>query len=181
MHLADLLTLLRLVLVPIFLWRFLVGDYHTSFILFIIAGGTDLIDGTVARLLKTQTRFGALLDPIADKALMVTTLACLLYLQIIPWWFFVLLAGRDIAILSGLAYIQRQKMNVELKPLISSKIATLTNILLVIFGFLKFFDPTSIFVERSFGGILILATLLVLLSAIQYAWIGVGILRRSRD
>ena len=184
MNIADSLTLLRLALVPFFLWRFLVGDYELAFILFVIAGLTDLVDGTIARVLKQQTRFGALLDPIADKALMVTTFACLLYLRIVPWWFFALLAIRDVAILSGLAYLQCKKIKVELKPVYASKLATLTNIFLVIFGFLQFFYPAHIFLMRSFlfwfEATLALATTLVLLSAIQYFWIGVKILRRRK-
>lgn len=176
MSFADVLTLSRLILVPFIIVCFVQGNYWCAFVLFAIAGFTDLVDGTIARLLKRQTRVGAVLDPIADKALMVTTFACLLVLKIIPLWFFLLLAARDVCILSGLAYFKCRKVEIELKPLWTSKLATLANIGTVVLGFLDFFGyPVHFF----FLALLALSTILVLSSAIQYGLIALKVIRQK--
>jgi len=141
--LADLLTLGRLILVPFILFYFQRGSYSVAFILFLIAGATDLIDGTIARVLKRQTRFGAVLDPIADKVLMGSIFACLWFSQVIPLWFFLLVVGRDVMIMSGLAYLRWKRIVVALNPLWTSKYATLMQLGTAIFGILAFLYPGS--------------------------------------
>lgn len=182
MTFADLLTISRLLLVPFFLISFLMGEFMVAFILFTIAGVTDLIDGSIARWLKKQTELGAFLDPIADKALMMTTVTCLLLAEIVPLWFFVIAVARDLSILTGLAYLRRKKIPFELKPLITSKIGTLSNIILIIFGFLSFLKPTFLFFGKSFTFWFLLflgvSTTLILVSGCQYAILGFNILRK---
>ncbi|MBI5300200.1 MAG: CDP-alcohol phosphatidyltransferase family protein [Deltaproteobacteria bacterium] len=176
MSLADWLTLLRLILVPFILICFLQGNYRCAFVLFVIAGVTDLIDGSVARWLKRQTKVGAILDPVADKALMVTTVACLLILKVVPLWFFLLLALRDVSILAGLAYFQIRKIEIELKPLWSSKLATLVNLVTVILGFTLILGyPLHFWFRIS----LTISTLLIVLSFIQYGLMGLKIIRKK--
>lgn len=182
MTFADLLTISRLLLVPFFLIAFLMGEFMVAFILFAIAGVTDLIDGSIARWLKKQTELGAFLDPIADKALMMTTVTCLLLAQIIPLWFFVIAVARDLSILTGLAYLRRKKIPFELKPLLASKIGTLSNIILIIFGFLSFLKPTLLFFSKPFTFWFLLflgvSTTLILVSGCQYAILGFNILKK---
>ncbi len=181
MTLADVLTILRLLIVPFFLWTFLTGRFMTAFILFTIAGVTDLIDGSIARWTKQETELGAFLDPIADKALMVSTVSCLLLAGIIPVWFFLLVVVRDISILSGLAYLRLKKIVFELKPVWASKIGTLSNILFVVFAFLKFLKPTALFLTRPFSFwfeiFLWTSAVLVVVSGCQYVYIGLRIAR----
>lgn len=176
MSFADYLTLLRLVLVPFFLFFFLRSDYKVAFVLFAVAGFTDLVDGSIARILKRQTRIGALLDPIADKALMVTTVTCLLVLNIVPLWFFLLIVVRDVMILGGLGYLKIKKIEVVLKPVWSSKLATLSNIAMVIFGFLAYLYSNAF--GHWFVFFLWTSTVLVFVSGWQYLVIGCNILRQ---
>ncbi|MDP2600880.1 MAG: CDP-alcohol phosphatidyltransferase family protein [Deltaproteobacteria bacterium] len=183
MSLADFLTILRLVLVPFFLFCFLKGNYFCAFVLFSIAGFTDLVDGTIARLLKTQTRVGAMLDPIADKALMLTTVTCLLILKIIPLWFFLMTVTRDMLILGGLGWLKFKKIRVSLKPVWSSKFGTLSNIIMVIFGFLAFLRPDAFFLGEGFQfwfhAFLWSSAALIVVSGFEYAAAGLRILRRN--
>lgn len=183
MTFADVLTILRLILVPGFLWAFLTGQFMTAFWFFVAAGVTDLVDGSIARWTKQETELGAFLDPIADKALMVSTVTCLLLVQIIPVWFFALVVFRDLSILSGLAYFRFKKVDFELKPLWTSKYGTLSNIVLVVFAFLKFLYPAVLFLGQPFsfwfGVFLVLSTVLVVVSGCQYAYIGTRILRHG--
>jgi len=183
MSLADFLTISRLVLVPFFLFCFLKGNYFCAFVLFSIAGFTDLVDGTIARLLKTQTRMGAMLDPIADKALMLTTVTCLLILKIIPLWFFLLAVSRDICILAGLGWLKFKKIKVALKPVWSSKFGTLSNIIMIVFGFLAFLKPHAAFLGQDFQfwfkGFLWSSAALIVVSGFEYAIAGMRILKRD--
>lgn len=183
MTIADYLTVLRLVLVPFFLVTFLKGEFMTAFFLFAVAGGTDLIDGTVARLLKKPSELGAYLDPIADKALMVTTVTCLLLAQIIPLWFFLLVVARDSAILTGLAWCRFKRIKIEMQPVMSSKIGTLSNIILVVCGFLTFLKPTLRFLTYPFSFwftvFLWTSTGLVIISTIQYTYKGCRVLTKK--
>ncbi|OGQ05477.1 MAG: hypothetical protein A2W61_00350 [Deltaproteobacteria bacterium RIFCSPLOWO2_01_44_7] len=176
MTLADYLTILRLVLVPFFLLSFIQGNTMQAFVLFAIAGGTDLVDGTIARLLKRQTKIGAFLDPIADKALMAAAFTCLFILKVFPIWYFLLVVGRDALILLGLGLFKFKKIDVQLVPVLSSKLATLFNIITVVFGFLSYLYPNAFFLKQPlsvwFQVSMTIAAFLVIMSSVQYSWAG---------
>jgi CDP-diacylglycerol--glycerol-3-phosphate 3-phosphatidyltransferase len=113
-NLANILTLLRLVLVPIFLLALFVGDGHqiagriTAFVVFTLAVITDRLDGLLARNYGMATEFGAFVDPIADKTLIGSALIGLSMLGDLPWWVTVLILTREIGVtLLRLAVIRR--------------------------------------------------------------------------
>src|ERR1700756_1474210 len=113
-NLANILTLLRLVLVPIFLMALFVGDGHqtagriVAFVIFAIACITDRFDGLLARNYGMATEFGAFVDPIADKALIGSALVGLSMLGDLPWWVTVVIMTRELAVtLLRLAVIRR--------------------------------------------------------------------------
>lgn len=182
MTLADLLTITRLILVPLFLMAFLRGQYQVALVFFAVAGGTDLIDGTVARLLKRQTRLGATLDPIADKALMAATFACLWSAHIVPGWFFILVLSRDLMILGGLGYLKWRRIETTLKPFWSSKWATLFQIGTGVFGMIGFLEPRwNLFgwpLTSLMHGCILIATTLIVISGLQYLKRGLRILQQ---
>lgn len=103
-NLANLLTGLRLVLVPIFLLVLFAGDGHETasrvgaFAIFAIAVITDRFDGALARNYGMVTEFGALADPIADKTLIGAALIGLSMLGDLPWWVTVLILAREVGI-----------------------------------------------------------------------------------
>jgi cardiolipin synthase len=100
--------------------------------LFAIAGISDGLDGFLAKHYHWQSRLGSILDPIADKLLLVASFATLSYLQLLPWWLFFLVMGRDLVIVIGALAYHNAFGEFELKPLWSSKINTLLQILLVL-------------------------------------------------
>jgi CDP-diacylglycerol---glycerol-3-phosphate 3-phosphatidyltransferase len=113
-NLANVLTLLRLVLVPIFLLALFVGDGHqiagrvVAFVIFTVACLTDRFDGLLARNYGMATEFGAFVDPIADKTLIGSALIGLSMLGDLPWWVTVLILTREIGVtLLRLAVIRR--------------------------------------------------------------------------
>lgn len=92
----NALSLLRLIGIPVFLYLLLVEQsYGWSLILLLLSGGTDWLDGKLARLLDQSSALGELLDPFVDRLYMVTTLIAFAVADIIPWWVAVLLIGRD--------------------------------------------------------------------------------------
>ncbi len=103
-NVANMLTVLRLVLVPVFLVALFAGDGHetpwriTAFTIFTVAVITDRLDGALARSLGMVTEFGALADPIADKALIGAALIGLSVLGDLPVWVTVLILSREIGI-----------------------------------------------------------------------------------
>jgi len=109
----NLISLARLLGVPVFLWLVL-GGTHTSTKdwwavgLLIAAGLSDWLDGKIARALNQQSRLGQLLDPAADRLYIVATVISLAVRDIIPWWLVVLLAARELILGVVLALLRRR-------------------------------------------------------------------------
>lgn len=103
-NLANMLTGVRMVLVPVFLVALFVGDGHettwrvTAFTIFAVAVITDHFDGALARSYGMVTEFGTLADPIADKALIGSALIGLSVLGDLPWWVTVLILVRELSV-----------------------------------------------------------------------------------
>ncbi len=93
--LPNVLSMLRLVGVPIFLWAILTGHDTVAVVTLMLSGVTDYLDGKIARKFGLTSPVGALLDPIADRLYIFTTVLGLAYRDIIPWWLVVVLVGRD--------------------------------------------------------------------------------------
>jgi cardiolipin synthase len=99
MTLANQLTVLRILLIPVFVLLLVYDERMAALIVFLVTGISDILDGYIARTWRQQTTLGTFLDPIADKLLMVTTFATLALLHALPLYLSILLIGRD-AILS---------------------------------------------------------------------------------
>ncbi len=106
MNIANALTVLRLVLVPVFVWFLLDGGTGAriiAFVAFAVASVTDLLDGELARRRSLITDFGKIADPIADKALTGSALITLSYLGELPWWVTGVIVFRELAV-TGLRF-----------------------------------------------------------------------------
>jgi|AntRauTorckE6833_2_1112554.scaffolds.fasta_scaffold07233_2 cardiolipin synthase len=129
---ANILTILRVILTP-FIVGFLLHHYtQTAFWLFAIAGISDFLDGYVARLFNQETQVGKILDPIADKILMISVMATLSWMAWMPLWLFIMVILRDASILAGFLYLKIRKNDVEIRPLRVSKLNTSWQVLTVI-------------------------------------------------
>lgn len=100
-QIPNLITLFRVVLIPPILWCLLKGAYWQGLVLFAISGLTDAADGFLARHYGWTSRFGAIIDPLADKCLLILTFGTLTYLQRIPLWLLLVVIARDVVIVSG--------------------------------------------------------------------------------
>ena len=108
----NVLSVLRLVGVPVFLWLLLVQRADGwAFTLLVLSGATDFLDGKLARLLDQSSRLGALLDPFVDRLYLVTTLVAFVARDLVPWWVAVLLIGRDLVLTATLPVYRRRNLD----------------------------------------------------------------------
>lgn len=131
-QLPNLLTLLRIVMVPVVIVLLNQHEYSLALLVFALAGITDGLDGWIAKTFNLQTRLGAMLDPIADKLLLVSTYAMLTVLGDIPFWLLVLVLFRDLLIVGGYWLLVAMDHKAEIQPIWVSKFNTFFQIMLVV-------------------------------------------------
>ena len=128
MNIPNLITLGRILLVPIVVWAIASGEMWIAFILFVAAGVSDAVDGFLAKRFGMTTELGAYLDPLADKALIVSIYITLGVNGIIPIWLVILVVSRDILIVGGIMLSWVVGSPLKIKPLLVSKLNTVAQI-----------------------------------------------------
>lgn len=131
-HLPNLITLLRVLLVPPIGWAIVSRQFPLALALAAAAGLSDAIDGFLARHFDWQSRLGAWLDPAADKLMLVTAYASLGWIGAVPWWLVALVVSRDLVIVVGAAAWRHWRGPLEVKPRLLSKCNTTMQILYVL-------------------------------------------------
>jgi cardiolipin synthase len=131
MNLANLITLGRLLAVPLVVWLILSGDYQLTFWVFAAASVSDAVDGYIAKHFNQRTDLGALLDPIADKALIVSLFITLGLAGDLPTWLVILVVFRDLLIVGGFILAATLTQPITWQPLMISKINTALLLVLV--------------------------------------------------
>lgn len=129
-YLPTLLTLLRLVLVPVIIWLIVTDELLAAFLVFLIAGLTDALDGFFARRFNWVTTLGAYLDALADKALLVSVYATLGFFGHLPPWLVILVISRDVLIIGAVLLSWLLARKIEIKPARVSKFNTVIQIAL---------------------------------------------------
>ncbi|WP_232217584.1 CDP-diacylglycerol--glycerol-3-phosphate 3-phosphatidyltransferase [Gleimia europaea] len=176
-NLPNVLTMIRLVLVPVFIILILngsVGAMWTALVVFIVAAFTDLFDGKLARERGLVTDWGKIWDPIADKALTLGAFVVLSVAGLVPWWFTVIVAVREL----GITWMRSRllKRGVVVAANSGGKAKTVSQMLLIVFlvfpwdGVLgvsnALFDVTGLAVIRWI--LLAIALFLTVWSGMQY-------------
>ncbi|NYF10578.1 cardiolipin synthase [Leifsonia sp. AK011] len=95
----NLLSFLRLLLVPVFLSLIIQGNDALALLVLVISSVTDFLDGLIARTFRQISRLGQLLDPAADRLFIFAALIGLAVREVIPWWLLVIIVGRDVMLL----------------------------------------------------------------------------------
>ena len=104
----NVLSMLRLAGVPLFLYWALIAEHDGRAILLLMAAGaSDYFDGLIARRWNSFTRLGQLLDPLADRLYILATLLALVARDGLPWWWAVILIGRDVALVPTIPFLRR--------------------------------------------------------------------------
>ena len=140
MYIPNIISVIRLFLAPFVIWLIISQNMLGAFVVFLIAGLTDALDGFIARRFHLKTELGAYLDPIADKALLMSTYIALGLTPLhianpgtpidyyLPTWLVILVVSRDMLIIGAFMLSWLMGREVEVKPLIISKLNTLMQI-----------------------------------------------------
>ena len=170
----NFLTVIRILLTPGFVAAFVSENFYLAWFLFALAGITDGLDGFLARVLKQRTSLGAMLDPLADKVLLVTSFVCLGIKGWLPAWVVTLVVSRDFIILGGLAVLHFWGVNIsrKIKPSLASKLTTVFQILLVFFVLVA--KSTSWPVVWLLPKLIFLVVLFTLISGVDYVYKGLN-------
>jgi len=131
LNLPNLISLARLLLVPAEIWLILVGRYGLAFWILVGAGISDALDGFIAKRFDRRTRLGALLDPFADKAMLISVYITLGVIHQLETWLVILVVVRDVLIVGGFLLIQAFVVSKHYDPLYISKLNTGAQIILI--------------------------------------------------
>ena len=166
LSIPNLITLGRILLVPIVVWAIASGAMWIAFVLFVAAGVSDAVDGFLAKRFRMTTELGAYLDPLADKALIVSIYLTLGINGDIPRWLVILVVSRDILIVGGVILSWLVGPPLKMRPLIVSKLNTVAQIVFacVVLGSLGFHIEAELLTVALMG----LVTALTLLSIAAY-------------
>jgi len=165
----NLLTLMRLFIIPFLVIAILDGHFRIAFALFLLAGASDALDGLLARMLSQRTMLGQYLDPIADKLLLSTLFVVLTHVSLIPRYVTVLVFSRDLGILLISTLLYATNTLRDFRPTILGKLNTLIQIIGVIVVMCeRLYSSSSLILVRD--GLLRVVAVLAPISAAQYTW-----------
>jgi cardiolipin synthase len=128
MSLPNLLTIARILLVPLAVWLIINDEFAAAFAVFVVAGITDAVDGFIAKRFNAVTELGAYLDPVADKLLLVSIYVALGVQDFLPNWLVILVVSRDVMIIGAVILSWLVDNPVRIRPLILSKANTVAQI-----------------------------------------------------
>ena len=131
MNLPNLITVARILLVPVVVWAIASEQMQIAFLLFLAAGVSDAVDGYLAKHFGMTSYLGAHLDPLADKALIVSIYVALGITEAIPHWIVILVVSRDILIVGGVMLAWFLDKPITMRPVLVSKLNTVAQILFV--------------------------------------------------
>ncbi len=132
MNIPNLITLGRLFSVPVILWLILDGSMLAAFWVFSVAALSDAVDGIIAKYFDAETVFGEFLDPIADKALLVSVFLMLGHQGYIEAWLVIMVVFRDLVIIGGAILFQTVTLSLTMQPLIISKVNTFVQLVFAV-------------------------------------------------
>ncbi len=139
MGLANWLTTLRILLIPVFVTLLVYRRATEALLVFCLASLTDLLDGYIARGRGRQTRLGAFLDPVADKLLLTSAFVTLTYLKVIPFWIAAVVVSRDLVLSVGVLVIHVAGGSVHPAPSWLGKLSTVFQMATVLAAMISFY------------------------------------------
>lgn len=175
-QIPNLLTVLRIVLIVPFSYFLVTQQFQSAFLVFLVAGVSDGVDGFLARQFNWRSRFGAIADPLADKLLLVTTYILLTWLGEIPLWLVLLIFGRDLVIVVGGLLFHYRVHHFDVQPTMLGKICTFIQITYVVLLLLHLAGYAALGSFASFGVYIVAG--ITLISGLHYILIWA---RRTRD
>lgn len=178
LNVPNSLTILRILLIPLIVGLLIYEHVEYALVTLIIAALTDALDGTIARMANQKTRFGAYLDPLADKLLLMTTFVTFSFLDMVPVWSVILVVSRDAILLTGTLLAHLTSTVIDASPTVLGKATTLFQVsymILVLALISQDLNPVLLF------PLLLTMSLLTVLSGMHYIFRGVSQLNNAED
>ena len=175
MGIPNILTIFRILLIPAFIMTYSYDKFTLAAVLFILASLTDLLDGFLARAMGQVTKLGALLDPLADKLLLLSSFALLFYRGIVPLWVLIIVLSKDVVVVSGWMIRYFLTRSASAPPSFLWKVATFAQITAITTILTGNLVASIKSLSNSF---LIVATILTALSMLDYLYRGLGELEK---
>lgn len=169
LNVPNVITLVRLALVPVTAWLLWQGAYGAALVVFLSAAVSDFVDGVIARTFNQSSVLGATLDPIADKLNMFVATVLLAWQGLLPLWLAVAIILRDVVIVSGAIAYRAALGHVEMTPTRLSKVNTFVEfgVLLAVMAHAAAWIDVSAWLPAVF----VLVCVTVLASGAQYVWV----------
>jgi cardiolipin synthase (CMP-forming) len=127
-NLPNVLTIIRILLVPVFVNMIIYGRYDYALVVFCVAAFTDALDGMIARLANQHTPLGVYLDPLADKVLLTSAFVTLSIFQHVPTWLTTIVVSRDLILASGTLLLHLLNMAINVTPMWLGKLTTVVQL-----------------------------------------------------
>ena len=169
LNVPNAITFARLCAVPLAIWLVLRRDVQWAFALFVAAGLSDAVDGWLARR-QGGTPLGAMLDPVADKLLLVSMYVTLAAISLLPDWLAILVVFRDVVIVGGVMVFWVMGQHIQIRPLWVSKLNTAAQILLIALALLL--GGFGLRAPRLLSALIWLVGFTTLSSGAAYVWLG---------
>ena len=173
LNLPNGLTLARILITPLFIICLIKGAYAMALLVFTLAGVTDGLDGLLARLLDQKTTVGAVLDPIADKLLLLSAFVTLAVQEMIPAWLTVVVISRDVLIFIGIAILEVSRVTYRIQPSMVSKCTTVAQLATI---FLLLLSTQTTALQHALPPVYGLTTALSIASGLHYVYLGITIM-----
>lgn len=168
-NIPNLITFLRVILIPPLIGCLLNHLYWQGLILLVISGLTDAADGFLARHYGWTTRLGAIIDPLADKCLLILTFITLTYLHCIPFWLCAIVILRDVMIVAGAVFYHFLIKEYDFEP---TRISKLNTTLQLFYLFSLVIKLSGIYIPPHWLAFLMYSVLATtVISMIDYSWI----------
>jgi len=137
MNLPNIISIVRIFLVPLIIFSILGDRNGIALVFFLLAGVSDALDGFIARRFDLCTKLGAILDPVADKLLIISTVLVFFWLGRLPGWLMLVIVCRDLIIVGGTAAWYFRFGRVEMAPSIAGKLNTFLQICMIFLVLVK--------------------------------------------
>ena len=178
LNLPNLLSIARIISVPLLIILLIDQLYCWALVVFIGAAVSDAVDGLLARLLHQRTVLGSYLDPAADKLLSASSFITLAILNILPGWLAVIVISRDVIICLGILILFFTSHSLKIQPSLASKLTTTFQLCTVIYSlFSKYSSPLPLLMDFLVWG----TAFLTIISGLQYIGRGIKIFNQENS
>ncbi len=170
-QIPNILSIFRIILTVPIVFLLLNHEYFITLWLFLLAGITDALDGYIAKKFNFQTWIGSILDPLADKILLISSFISLFLLELIPLWFLAIILFRDIILIAGMVGYYYNNAIINKKYIVPSNISKLNTVLQILVVLSTVFSQIYNIVDSWLITLYIITATSTVLSGVDYAWL----------